>query len=161
MAISNCVVHGRFPAHAKISNNFGTTIVIITIITQITTITIIAGYIRADFNFPFIEAIFSTCSAKSFKETFNFQVFSQDSIIQTSAGEKEAGYNDRHSESHFHSFNSFTNLLRIFFNTVCFFSCFSKIATHFERVIPEFNIVESKRKNITLSFTVSDCLEIR
>jgi len=60
MAIRICVVHGRLSDPANISNNFGTTIVIMIITTQITTITIMAGYISADFNFPLIDAIFST-----------------------------------------------------------------------------------------------------
>jgi hypothetical protein len=89
----------------------------------------------------------------------SFQVFSHDSIIQTSAGENDYGNRAKHSDSHFHSLSSLENVLKITLSTLSFFSCFSKIEIHFERVIHEFNIVEKRRKKITLSFIVKDCFE--
>jgi len=45
---------------SNISKSFGTTKIIITMITPITTSIIIAGYIKAHFNFVIIDDIFST-----------------------------------------------------------------------------------------------------
>jgi len=60
IAIRACVEAGKFCHPSNISRSFGTTITIITVITQITTTITIAGYIRADLSFPLIDASFST-----------------------------------------------------------------------------------------------------
>jgi hypothetical protein len=135
---------GRASLLSKISNNFGTTIVIITVTTPITTIKINNGYIIAPFIFPEIESSFSICKARSSKTLLSKPVFSHDLIIQISDSPKLDGYNSKHSERFFHVFNSSQNLHKIFLKRG-FFSCASRTDIAFTMLIHAFVIVDKRR----------------
>jgi len=135
---------------SKIFRSLGTTTVIITIITPITTTIIIAGYMSAALSFQEIEATFSIWSARLVRTSLSFPVFSPERTTPTSAAEKEPGYKSIHSERFFPSLRSLRNLSSIFLKTG-FFSCFSNTHTPFKRGIPALSIVDISRKNITFS----------